>query len=161
MKKLTIAALAATIVVTPAHAQSYGTSDTDTTTITATVPVTCTVDAPAGGAISSVAGTETPIGNSAARCNDPDGFTLTISSANAGKLKGSLSSHTSVIPYKLLIAEQGPAVSLVNPVTIVEGDVIAAEAGYIRATSIVVQEPVGPKYADSYSDTITYKIVPN
>lgn len=160
MKKLVLAALAATTAIaSPAAAQQFGTSNTDSTTITATIALVCTINAPTGGAV--LVNAETPIGDSAAQCNDPDGFTATLSSANAGVLEGADSNNATTIPYVLNIAGVGsfPLTSnVVLPRT--PGDQAAVD-GISFATSVTVGTPNGPAFADSYSDTITYSIVPN
>jgi hypothetical protein len=160
MKKLTFAAaIAAAAISSPSFAQAFGTSDTDTTTITAEIDLVCTIGAPEGGDVEIDA--TTAIGDSSAQCNDPDGFTATLTSANAGKLVGADEDNATVIPYTITIAGAG-TYSLAAPQELPRepGDQQAVD-GFSLPTSVNVAEPVGPAFADAYSDTITYEIVPN
>jgi hypothetical protein len=160
MKKLLIAttALAAFSVSAPAFAQS-----SDTTTISATIPLVCTIDAPDGGAV-AVSGT-TEIGSVSAKCNDPDGFTATLTSLNGGKLTGLDSDNTSTIPYTFTISgatdgtgPQSLAAPKVFPRT--PGDQTAID-GFSLPMQIQTTGTNGPAFADKYSDTITFAIVAN
>lgn len=153
MKKLAFAALAAsTLFASPAFAQN----DVKSTTITANIPLVCNITAPAGGAVAI--GTTTAIGDSAANCNDPDGFTATVRSANAGVLKGQANNATT-IPYTLNIAGVQDGIDLSQPRTF-PGGPSATSTGPL-ATSVSVGAPNGPAYADNYSDVITYSIQAN
>lgn len=159
MKKLVIAALAAsTAFATPAFAQS-----SDTATITASIALICTIDAPAGGTV-PVNGA-TGIGNVSAQCNDPDGFTATLSSANAGKLVGADSNNGTAIPYTFTITgvtdgdgPQSLATNKVFPRS--PGDQVAVN-GFSLPMQIQTAGPNGPAFADTYSDVITFSIVAN
>lgn len=152
MKNIAFAALAAsTLLATPAFAQN----DVKSTTITANIPLTCTITAPAGGAVAINA--TTPIGDSAATCNDPDGFVATLSSANSGVMKGQANNPT-FIPYTLTIAGAG-TYNLATPQQL-PGGPTASQVGPL-ATSVNAGAANGPAYADNYSDVITYAIQAN
>lgn len=102
MKKLfAVAILASSAIAAPAMAQSFGTGPSDTTTITAEVAAVCTIDAPAGGMVPVTGNTN--IGDVRLQCNDPDGFTATVSSAHQGVLKGADSDNASTILYTFTV----------------------------------------------------------
>jgi hypothetical protein len=159
MKKIIFAALAAsTFIATPAFAQA-----SDTTTITASIALVCTIDAPAGGTV-PVSG-NTGIGNVSAQCNDPDGFTATLSSANAGVLNAADPDNATNIPYTFTISGvtdgDGPQ-SLATPKSFPRspGDQTAVN-GFSLPMQIQTNGPDGPAFADTYSDVITFAIVAN
>ncbi|QNE32426.1 hypothetical protein F1C10_11040 [Sphingomonas sp. NBWT7] len=161
MKKIVIAALAATTAfASPALAQSgsFGSSGTDSTPLRATIAAVCTIDAPAGGSL-TVGTADQAIGNTAAQCNDPDGFTATIASANGGVLKGT-GNNTQTIAYTMTIANVPSAtnLSLANQYTFTQGGEANAVAGYTLPTTVTVENPA-IAFADDYSDTITFSIV--
>lgn len=158
MKKLILALAATTVFAAPAMAQStFGDSNTDSTTVTATIAAVCTVNAPAGGAISADEGSQNPIGDSAAQCNDPDGFDVVLSSANAGDLRGANSSNATTLNYLLRIVGAG-SYDLTTPQTLPGTARQEAVDGFALPTFIDVGTANGPRFADAYSDTITYTI---
>lgn len=158
MNKLVIAAVAATTFIgTSASAQTYGTSGTDTTLLRATIAPICTVDAPTGGSL-AVNQANQPVGNSAAQCNDPDGFTSTVASTNGGFLKGQANNPTT-IPYTISLQGSVQNLPLTNAFTYSQDANQQNVDGYSLPTSISVGTPNGPAYADDYSDVITYTIV--
>lgn len=154
MKMLAFAALAATSAfATTAFAQT-----SDTTPINASVASICRVDAPEGGTVTSTG--RTFIGQSTVQCNDPDGFFVVISSANAGDLRGSRPNNTSSINY-LLDIEGAGRYDLTTPQTLPGTANQRSVDGFSLPTFIDATSFNGPAFADTYSDTITYTITQN
>ncbi len=97
------------------------------------------------------------------RCNNPDGFTRTISSAEGGVLKRVGGSE--VVPYQ--IKHSGADLSIWTPRSLASPYTSshAMSPDYVRGRQggMSVQVPVLPAnlYAGSYTDTITITIVGN
>src|SRR5690606_2751300 len=102
MKKIIIAALATTVFAAPALAA------TDTTTIGADIAAVCTIDGPNDNANLNLASTAAQsLGNVTIQCNDPQGFTASATSSNAGKLKAAHGGSTTTYDYVLNVAGLG------------------------------------------------------
>ena len=152
-----IAALAATTALaTPAFA------NTDTTTVSATIAPVCAIDGPAD--ISSVALTGgTGLGNVTVQCNDAQGFTASVASANSGLLKDASSPTT--FAYSLNFGPGGTH-TVNSPVVVnsaVYGTAAAAAAvgGISLPVTLNITQQNGASFAGTYSDVITWDITAN
>lgn len=149
MNKILYAALAAsTVIATPALASS------DSMTISGEVPYVCTVDAPADNNAVNLNG-DTALGDLYTQCNDPDGWSLDITSANGFKLVDA--NTATYYPYVLhannndissdFHYDSGPA------------DDDALIAGGTSPVSMTTSGPQGgPAYAGTYADTVTWTL---
>jgi len=163
MKKILMLAVAsAALVTTPAMAQ-FGSSNTDSAEIGATIAAICTISGPADN-LTLAPNTVTSLGNVGAQCNDPDGFTATLTSLNNGVLKGADSNNATTIPYTFTITGvtdgDGPQ-SLSLPKAFNGTARQEAVDGFVLPMQIQTGATNGPAYADAYSDTITFSIVAN
>lgn len=157
MTKLMIAALAATTALaTPAFA------NTDTTTVSATIAPVCAIDGPAN--ISSVAlSGPTQLGNVTIQCNDAQGFTASVESANSGQLKDSNS--PTYFDYTLsapgFSARQLTSKVTVNSTTYGNAAAAAAVGGIPLAVTLNIAAQHGASFAGTYSDVLTWDITAN
>jgi len=184
MKKIVIAALAvSTFAATPAFAQNMtGQTDSDDTVITANIPAVCELTAPADRTLAidpTVNGAGETIGNVNIRCNDPEGFTFTTTSANpagspvegsaGGLLVPTDSLADSSIAYRVFASGQ----SLFGAPK-QAGDISANPGGFVAAGGQDVQVSFGGSgvrnragnapglpYAGIYQDTVTFTVTSN
>lgn len=162
MKKLVLAALAATVFAAPAFAQGKPTAGNDfdsaTTTISGAIPLSCTIEAPEGSNILDLTdnGAQS-IGDVNVACNSVAGYTVSAASANAGKLAAEDSATT----FAYEIGAYGSFVSLAQGASL---PVQGANSGQIAqnvALDVKVGQRVGAAYAGVYADTITLSVQSN
>lgn len=185
MKKVLFAALAATTMfATPAFAQNTsGVTDSDDTVITANIPAVCEITAPADHTVvvnPTTNGAAESIGNINILCNDPDGFTLTTTSAHPSgspvegspggllvPIDNSSRSTASTIAYRVAalgnslfnVPKQANQLSA-NPGGFVGGqdvDILFITSGMrdLRGNG------PGLAYAGIYRDTVTFTVTSN
>ena len=106
------------------------------------------------------------VGSATYKCNDPAGFSRTITSANAGLLKrtgGGAGENN--IPY--LFDHGGTNGLTVSPLQLTTAHLdsmsgsTAFAAGVTGNIDVTIQAPSGPLLAGAYTDTITISISPN
>jgi hypothetical protein len=163
MTKLMIAALAATTALaTPAMA------NTDTTTVWATVAPVCSIDGPADNGSIALTGT-TALGPVSVTCNDPQGFTASITSANGSKLADSSNGGSpTTYDYTLSIAGVANNLSLAGSGQSFNSASYGGAAAYVADhpglaanVSLNVGTRNGANFAGVYSDVITWTINAN
>lgn len=154
MKKLVFAALAATTFATPALAA------TDTTAISATVPAYCEITAPADNtAVNLTVGQLSALaGGVKVKCNDPQGFTAGVSSANGGKLTEA--NNPTFYNYSLHVPGYGDVA--VTSAVALNSNGFGANAWAINEQTIALSVKMGarsgPNFAGTFSDTLTFEI---
>ncbi len=162
MKKLVIAALAATAFVSaPAFAQ------TDFTTITANVGLDCAIDAPNDSAV-ALTGTTALASDLIIRCNSAGGFNFSLTSANGWQLEDSGTTNSpSVFPYELvssLIGGSNGGQDFIGSVTQAQAALAGAPNwlnNVVIPVSVNITDDSDPAYAGTYQDVLTWTISAN
>lgn len=166
MRKLFLASAALVFTAGSAMALPGPSASVD---ITANNAAVCTVASDASGVVSvslTVAGAQ-PLATFTYVCNDPDGFTRTIHSANEGQLRRlGLTTPGNFVNYSFSHGGSGDGASLTETDVSLSVDVVDAHSGigYVTgesgATTIAIVPPVGPLFAGDFTDTITISVVP-
>ncbi len=159
MKKLVLAALAATAFATPAFAQG----NSDTTTIGADINAVCALDAPASQFV-SLSGATNLSSDLYIICNDADGFSFSMTSANGYELEDAGGDSPTKYPYTLSSSLfGGPSnADIVNaPVPSNFPSAGAWVNGLSIPVTVNVGTPDGPAFAGQYRDTLTFTISAN
>jgi len=129
-------------------------------TVSGTVTAVCTVSAPANEAVALSGSTTLP--PLSIHCNDPQGFTATVSSAKGGVLKDADTGNRDSYGYKLAITGLMQATSLASPVS-VSSVSARTQRAYVTGPqefpmSLTDVTLSGAGFAGTYSDTITFTI---
>lgn len=152
MNRLLLAGLALTSMGLAAPANAA----TDQTTVAGYIPLVCTIDSPpSNDGIDLSTGATTALGDVLAQCNDPQGFTASVDSANNFKLVDAGS--TTHFTYSLSLAGFGSlsgdgSISLSPPTS---DPLLVPQSA---ALSLTTTGASGPAYAGYYQDTITFSI---
>lgn len=152
MKTLTRIALAATALIAMTGA-AHANASSGSINLGGSVALNCTVGVTdAGVALNLTAGeTNRSVGQVVETCNSGTGYTIQISSANAGQLTSSGSGTT---PINYQVGYDGQSGALSSAMTLTRNN---AQFGLTRSVSVTI--PGSAQYiAGAYSDTITVTI---
>ena len=172
MKKLLVAALAATTLATPALAQNASSRDRDRTVVTANVAYLCEIDAPPEAILANpqISGAGSTLGDVVIDCNDPDGFTFSADSRNglvagpqnqpSGQLLATDSANnTSAILYRVVVDGASFFGSPRQPQGLAgatdAGDFIG---GRIVPVSLISDGFRGDAFAGTYRDVVIFTV---
>lgn len=153
------AAVAAFAAAAPALANS------DAMTVSGSVAPVCTISAPTDATVTLTTTSAQNLGNVTLQCNDPQGFTGSVASANGGQLRNTeapssyrtyqLSSSAGLTAFTPTTEGQ-PAFNSVN-----YSANAAAINGLPIPVAITVGAQFGPAYAGTYSDVLTFTVNAN
>ncbi|WP_044563337.1 spore coat protein U domain-containing protein [Azospirillum sp. B4] len=133
-----------------AAAPARATSINRTIALKASVATACTVDVTdLGVALDVVAGeTKRQVGSVVENCNDGKGYTITVNSANSGKLKSGKDTVSFTTLYDGTTGNGSGSVSVTR-----------SKATFAKTAALAVTIPANAKtIAGSYSDTLTVTI---
>ncbi|MFJ6023063.1 hypothetical protein ACIQC9_00525 [Brevundimonas sp. NPDC092305] len=149
-----IVAAALSALAAPAYAQS-----SDSMTVNGVVPAICTI-ATTGDAVVNLASGSQAVGGVTIQCNDPQGFTTTVGSANGSALVNT-EAPGSFYAYTMNSSPWG-GVRFGVPVNSSE---IGGASAYVTpqfiSLDISVGAVTGPAFAGSYTDLVTFTISAN
>ena len=153
MKKIVLAAIAATVVATPAFAQT-----SDSTTISGSVALVCTIDAPTSVTV-DLAGTVQSASNVVVQCNSANGYAILASSDMGGTLKHATT--TSAYAYSVMFSDGAKTGTVLTTTATPVATYTASVDQKSLPLSIRLGALSGPKFAGIYGDTIRMSVLAN
>lgn len=167
MKKMIIAALAASALTTPAFADEKA-----DVSIKGTIAASCTVSPDTRDVSVNLDSTVSqPGGSLTYKCNSANGFTRKIESDNGGKLANVAGANRGFVPYTITHGGGsglaiGTPVALTAPVTTNLASSAAFVNGQTGSLGLLLAKPAtatndNPLYAGDYTDVIRVSITAN
>lgn len=160
MKRILIAAAALSAFAAPAFAQT-----SDAMTVGGSIAPVCSIQAPGDATVNLGGGsTSQGIGGVTLQCNDPQGFTAGLSSANNGRLVNTESAGSSYA-YSLTVAGMSGNFPLTTATQTINSSGLGGNAFAITPQVVNLGVSLGgltgPAYSGTYADVLTFTISAN